>query len=127
MATNHRIFTSFAIEDVRLRDSLVGQARSDKAPVSFVEVREEAVGRHLEYALPHQDRTMRRGIGIITSSTPGASGQLRELRPAYEEEIPVPLIYGYKDDRCPRLPEPVSGRRIYPWTWDNITAFPSKP
>ena len=38
MAKNDRIFISFAIEDVKLRDFLVGQARNEKSPFSFVDM-----------------------------------------------------------------------------------------
>jgi hypothetical protein len=38
MSRNNRIFTSFAIEDVRLRDFLVGQARNKKVPFAFVDM-----------------------------------------------------------------------------------------
>ena len=33
-----RIFISFAIEDERLRDLLVGQARNEKSPFEFVDM-----------------------------------------------------------------------------------------
>jgi len=38
MATTHRIFISFAIEDERYRGLLVGQARNDKSPFNFVDM-----------------------------------------------------------------------------------------
>jgi len=127
MATNHRIFTSFAIEDARLRDFLVGQARNEKAPFSFVDM---SVKEPWDDAWKTRCRTKLRGcdgmIGIITRNSPKASGQLWELRCAYEEGVPVLLIYGYPDDRPANLPDPVRGRRIYTWTWDNIAAFLAK-
>ncbi|HEX2208780.1 MAG TPA: hypothetical protein VHG93_13965 [Longimicrobium sp.] len=127
MATDHRIFTSFAIEDIRLRDFLVGQARNEKSPFSFVDM---AVKEPWDDAWKTRCRTRIRGcdgvIGIITSNTPKASGQLWELRCAYEEGVPVLLVYGYQDDRPANLPDPVAGRRIYTWTWDNIASFLAK-
>jgi hypothetical protein len=38
MARNHRIFSSFAIEDAVLRSFLVGQARNERSPFSFVDM-----------------------------------------------------------------------------------------
>lgn len=124
MAASHRIFTSFAIEDVRLRNALVGQARNEKAPFSFVDM---SVKEPWDEAWKTRCRTKIRGcdgvIGIVTSNSPKASGQLWELWAADEEEVPVLLIYGYQDDRPANLPDPVRGRRIHTWTWDNIAAF----
>ena len=62
-------------------------------------------------------------IGIITSNTPSASGQIWELNCAYDEGLPVLLMYGYSNDRPTNLPEPVKGRRILTWSWDNIAGF----
>lgn len=127
MATSHRIFTSFAIEDVRLRDLLVGQARHEKVPFSFVDM---SVKVPWDDAWKTRCRTKIKGcdgmIGIITRHTPKASGQLWELRCAYEEGVPVLLIHGYRDERPASLPDPVSGRRICIWTWDNVAAFLAK-
>jgi hypothetical protein len=124
MAGSHRIFTSFAMEDVRLRDFLVGQARNERSPFSFVDM---AVKEPWDEAWKTNCRARIRGcdgmIGIITRNTPAASGQLWELQCAYAEGIPVRLIYGYQDDRPTNLPEPVRGRMVYAWSWDNIVSF----
>ena len=123
MAINNRIFVSFAIEDANLRDFLIGQGRNAQTPFSFVDM---SVKEPWDSAWKTRCRTKIRGCdgmtGIITSNTPNAAGQLWELNCAYEEEVPVLLIYGHSDDR-PDLPEPVKGRRILNWTWDNIAAF----
>jgi hypothetical protein len=62
-------------------------------------------------------------IGLITHNTPGASGQLWELKCAYEERKPVLLLYGYSDKRPATIPTEISGRPIYVWTWDRIGNF----
>lgn len=124
MATNYRVFTSFAIEDVRLRDLLVGQARNAKTPFSLVDM---SVKEPWSSAWKTNCRTKIKGcegvIGIITNATPRADGQIWELKCAAEEGVPVLLIYGYSDQRPLSLPEPVRGKRIYTWTWDNVAAF----
>ena len=61
-------------------------------------------------------------IGIITNNTRKADGQIWELKCAYEEGLPVLLIYGYTDQR-PTLPIEISGRQVYGWTWENISSF----
>ena len=119
-----RIFISFAIEDATLRDFLVGQGRNEKTPFSFVDM---SVKQPWDSAWKANCRTKIKGcdgvIGFVTENTPNASGQLWELQCAYDEDIPVLLIYGYTDDRPTNLPDPVKGRRILNWTWPNILAF----
>jgi hypothetical protein len=126
MATKFRIFTSFAIEDANLRTMLVGQGRNKKTPFAFVDM---SVKEPWDNAWKTNCRTKIKGcdgvIGIITNNTVKATGQLWELQCAYEEGIPVLLIYG-NDDRSSNLPDPVKGRRINLWTWDNISAFLDK-
>lgn len=124
MATNKRIFIAFAVEDATLRDFLVGQAKNKKSPFSFTDM---SVKDPWDTKWKTNCRTKIKGcdglIGIITSSTPSADGQLWEIGCAYDEEVPVLLIYGSSDDRPANLPTPVKGRRIVTWTWGNISNF----
>ena len=126
MAKNNRIFISFAIEDANLRTLLVGQGKNEKTPFSFVDM---SVKEPWDSAWKTNCRTKIKGcdgvIGIITKNTVKADGQLWELKCAYEENVPVLLIYG-NDDRPANLPEPVKGRLINLWTWDNISKFMGK-
>lgn len=122
-----RIFISFAIEDRDLRDLLVGQARNATTPFEFIDM---SVKEPWDSAWKTKCRTKIKGcdgvIGIITKKTAKADGQLWELTCAYEESIPVLLIYGSKDDRPTTLPAPVAVRRILDWTWSNIANFLDK-
>lgn len=123
MTKKHRVFTSFAIEDSNLRTLLVGQGRNNKTPFEFVDM---SVKEPWSSAWKTNCRTKIKGcdgvIGIITNNTPKATGQLWELQCAYEEGIPVLLIYG-NNDRPLNLPDPIKNRRIHLWTWDNISSF----
>lgn len=123
MTKKFRVFTSFAIEDVALRNLLVGQGRNEKTPFSFVDM---SVKEPWDNSWKTNCRTKIKGcdgvIGIITNNTPAASGQLWELKCAYDEGIPVLLIYG-NDTRPPTSPEPIDGKMIYLWTWDRIKRF----
>ncbi len=127
MPAKKRVFTSFAMEDITLRHLLVGQARNRKTPFDFVDL---SVKEPWDSQWKTNCRTKIKGcdgmIGLITRSTRKAEGQLWELRCAYEERIPVLLMYGYDDARPSRLPEPVDGRRIVKWSWDNLSAFLGK-
>ncbi len=124
MASKNRIFVSFAIQDTNLRDLLVGQGKNEKTPFSFIDM---SVKEAWDSAWKTNCRTKVKGcdgmIGIITKNTSKADGQLWELNCAYEEGVPVLLIYGHTDDRPANLPEPVKGRRILTWSWDNIATF----
>ena len=124
MALTHRLLISFAVEDIRRRDLLVGQGRNEKTPFSFVDM---SVKQPWDSTWKTNCRVKIKGcdgvIGIITKNTSKADGQLWELKCAYEERVPVLLIYGYSDDRPANLPEPVRGRRILTWSWPNIAAF----
>jgi hypothetical protein len=126
MAKKFRIFTSFAIEDANLRTMLVGQGLNKKTPFEFVDM---SVKEPWDSAWKTNCRTKIKGcdgvIGIITNNIVKATGQLWELQCAYDEGIPVLLIYG-NDDRPSNLPDPVKGRRINLWSWDNISAFLDK-
>lgn len=123
MATKNRVFVSFAIEDANLRTLLVGQGRNENTPFSFVDM---SVKEPWDNAWKTNCRTKIKGcdgmIGLITNSTPKAAGQLWELTCAYEESVPVLLVYG-NTDRPAYLPAPVTGRRIVTWTWANVKTF----
>jgi len=118
-----RVFIAFAIEDKTLRNFLVGQARNDKSPFEFTDM---SVKEPWDSEWKKKVRTKIKGcdgvIGIITNNTKKATGQLFELQVAYEEKVPVLLVYG-NDDRPTNLPEPVKDRRINLWSWDNIKKF----
>jgi len=124
MTKNNRVFISFAIEDANLRDFLVGQGKNNKSPFAFVDM---SVKEAWDSAWKTNCRTKIKGcdgvIGIITSNTLKAEGQLWELKCAYEEGVPVMLIFGHSDDRPANFPDPVKGRKINVWTWDNISNF----
>jgi hypothetical protein len=123
MVTNNRVFVSFAIEDANLRTLLVGQGKNENTPFSFVDM---SVKEPWDNSWKTRCRTKIKGcdgvIGIITRNTLKASGQLWELQCAYNEGIPVFMMYG-TDDRPMNLPDPVKSRRIFTWSWPNIAAF----
>lgn len=120
-----RIFISFAVEDVRFRDFLVGQSKHDNSPFEFVDM---SVKEPWSSEWKSKCRTRIDGcdgmIGLISKNTPKASGEIFELEYAYEQRLPVMLMY-INDDR-PTLPKSISGNRVNIWSWDNIKSFISK-
>ena len=123
MATDNRVFISFAIEDANLRTLLVGQARNEASPFSFVDM---SVKEPWDSSWKTKCRTKIKGcdgvIGIITDNTPTGSGQIWELACAVEENVPVFLIYG-NEDRPSSLPASIKGKRVHLSTWPNIEKF----
>lgn len=120
-----RIFIAFAIEDVRSRDFLVGQAKNDDSPFEFVDM---SVKQPWETDWETKCRSRIKGcdgvIALISKYTPSAVGELFEIRAAGEEKIPTMLMYSSSDR--PTLPSSLSGRLIHVWSWDNIKSFLSK-
>jgi len=119
-----RIFISFATEDIRLRDFLVGQARNEKSPFEFVDM---SVKTPWDSAWKSNCRTKIKGcdgmIAIVTSNTKKADGQLWEIKCAKEENIQITGIWGYNDDKPLFLPSELKDIRIVDWTWTNIRSF----
>lgn len=117
-----RIFISFAIEDSRYRDFLVGQAKKENSPFEFVDM---SVKEPWASDWKNKCRTKIRGcdgvIGLISKNTPKASGEIFELECAYEENIPVMLMY-INDDR-PYLSGTIGNKRVNLWSWSNLKNF----
>ena len=119
-----RIFISFAMEDVELRNLLVGQARNDSCPFEFVDM---SVKRPWDSAWKTNCRARIKGchglIAIITKNTQKASGELWEINCAKEEGIPCFGIWGHSDDHFKKLPEEVTPLRVIDWNWSNIAKW----
>jgi hypothetical protein len=117
-----RVFISFAIEDKKYRDFLVAQSKNENSPFEFTDM---SVKEPWKSDWKEKCRTKIKGcdgvIGLISNSTPLASGEIFELECAYEENIPVMLMY-INSDR-PVLPAILRGKKIYTWSWDNIKNF----
>jgi hypothetical protein len=124
MATKHRIFVSFAVEDKIYRDFLVGQARNAKSPFEFVDL---SVKQPWDNAWKTNCRTRVKGcdgmVALVSKNTASATGQLWEVKCAREETVPIRGIYVDANNKPATLPTEFSGVRVLNWTWDNIAAF----
>ncbi len=120
-----RIFISFAIEDEKYRDFLVGQARNENSPFDFVDM---SVKEPWKTDWKEKCRTKIIScdgvIGLVSKCTPNASGELFEIECAYDEDVPVMLMY-INNDR-PTLPRPLFNKAVHTWSWDNIKSFINK-
>jgi len=116
-----RIFISFAIEDAKLRDFLVGQAKNNIVPFEFVDM---SVKQPWDSQWKTKCRTKIKGcdgiLAIVTKNTNNAAGQLWEVKCAKEEGIPLRGIWGYQQNRPLYVPTELNGVRITDWTWENI-------
>ncbi len=119
-----RIFISFAIEDERSRDFLVGQARLEKSPFEFVDM---SVKEPWSDSWKTRCRTKIKGcdgvVALVSKNTAKALGQLWEIKCVKEEKVPVRGIYISQTDRPSTLPSELSGVYAMNWTWDNIKNF----
>ena len=95
MASQFRIFTSFAVEDARLRTMLVGQAKNERTPFEFVDM---SVKEPWDNSWKTNCRSRIRGcdglVAILTTQLFFADGALWEIRCAREENLPVLGITG---------------------------------
>lgn len=117
-----RVFIAFAAEDIRYRDFLVGQAKNENAPFSFIDM---SVKQPWDSSWKTNCRSRVKGcdgvVALISKNTAAADGQLWEIRCAYEENVPVMLMW-INGDR-PALPPLLSDKRINTWSWDNLKSF----
>lgn len=117
-----RVFISFAIEDQKYRDFLVAQSKNESSPFEFVDMSvKEAWKSDWKDKCTTKIRSCDGVIGLISKNTPSASGELFELECAYDEDIPVMLMY-INDDR-PTLPSFLNSKRVNIWSWNNLKSF----
>lgn len=118
-----RIFVSFAMEDVRLRDLLRGQARNENSPFEYIDM---SVKNPWDSKWKTNCRTRIKGcdgvIAIITNNSKDAEGQLWEIKCAKEEGIPILGIYGYENHYWATLPASCA-IRIVDWRWNTIASW----
>lgn len=118
-----RIFTSFAIEDERMRDLFVGQARAERVPYELVDM---SVKQPWSSSWKTQCRTRIKGcdgvVVLITKHLKNADGALWEIKCAKEENIPLIGVY-ISDATANDAPVELNGIRKISWTWSGIKDF----
>ena len=118
-----RIFTSFAIEDVRIRDLFIGQARHDKVPYDLIDM---SVKKPWDTEWKSKCRTKIKGcdgvVVLITKHLKNGTGALWEINCAKEERVPILGVYMVG---CNILDSPneLNGVKKETWTWANIADF----
>lgn len=119
---NKRVFIAFAVEDEKYRVFLVAQAKNDNSPFEFVDM---SVKQPWDTNWKTNCRTRVKGcdglVALISKNTANADGELWEIQCAYEEGIPVMLMW--INDERPALPALLKGKRINIWSWPNLETF----
>ncbi len=119
MADRKVVFIAFAIEDVRIRDMIVGQSLNTDTPFEFVDMSvKEAYDE--EWKKKVRTRILRSDgvLAVVSNSSLTSSGQKWEIKCAKEEGKKLRGIWAYKDDRTS-----LEGVNTMVWTWDNIAKW----
>lgn len=122
-----KVFVSFAIEDKKSRDLLVGQSRNDRTPFEFTDMSvKKPWSRAWKTRCRKRIKSCSGVIVLISKSTFQADGALWEIRCAAEERIPTRALYINNESRGCTLPAELKGQHIYKWSWENIKKFVEK-
>jgi hypothetical protein len=119
------IFISFATEDLRCRDLLVGQAQHSKTPFDFEDM---SLAEPFDSKWKTRCRAKIAGchgfIALLSKNTWRAGGARWEMKCAAEERIPSIGIHIHKDNKGAKPPE-LRGR-VIEWHWTSIANFIEK-
>lgn len=117
-----RIFISFAKEDLRYRDLLVGQAQNHHTTFAFQDM---SLAEPFDSKWKTQCRAKIKKchglIALLSKKTWHATGARWEMRCAAEEGIPSIGIHVHADDKG-AIPPELKGR-VMEWRWERIAAF----
>lgn len=120
---NKRVFISFAIEDERARDFLVGQAKNENSPFDFTDM---SVKEPWSDSWKTRCRTRIKGcdgvVALISKKTMNADGARWEMKCANEENVPMLGVHIYKDDKG-EIPPELKGHKMIEWTWRGISSW----
>ena len=114
------VFVSFDFDnDKVLKEFIIGQSKHSDSPF-------EVIDHSLKEAAPERDwaekarRAIRRSeivLVMVGPETHKASGVLKEVAMAREEDRKVVQIIGYKDGNYKSVPD---AGRLYAWNWANL-------
>lgn len=115
-----RVFVSFDFDnDKVIKDFIIGQARLQDSPF-------EVTDHSLKEAAPTKDwedkarAAIKRSdivVVMVGPKTHKASGVLKEVKIAREEEKKIVQVIGYKDGNYTAVPD---AGRLYSWNWENL-------
>jgi hypothetical protein len=118
-----RIFISFAKEDLRYRDLLVGQARKSDTPFNFRDMSlQEPFDSKWKTRCREKIRECHGFIALLSKKTWRATGARWEMECADEEGIPMLGIHIHADEKG-AVPTELSGHKVVEWRWETIARF----
>lgn len=121
MATRkRRVFVSFDFDnDQVLKEFILEQARRNDSPFSVTDM-------SLKEAAPEKDWEAKARAAIKRSDTvlvmvgpktSTASGVLKEVKIARDEQVQIVQVIGYRDGKYTRVPD---AGVLYEWNWPNL-------
>jgi len=117
-----RIFISFAIEDEEYRDHLVGQAKLERTPFSFVDMSVKKPWDEKEWKRKCRAKIKKCDglIVMLSNNTYHSSGTRWEIKCAKEENIPVIGMHINKKKKG-AIPPELKGKPVIEWSWKNLS------
>lgn len=118
-----KIFVSFAAEDIRYRDLLVGQMERDGCPFQFSDMSLTAPF-DAKWKSQCRERIQRCDgfIALLSTSTWRASGAKWEMKCAREELSQILGVHIHKTSKG-AIPTELKGCRIIDWNQSKLAAF----
>lgn len=118
-----RIFISFAIEDVRYRDLLKGQALNTSSPFTYTDMSaKKAWDSKWKTNCRERIKSCDGVIALISKNTRNADGAKWEMQCANDEGIPMIGVHIYSNNKG-QIPPQLSGKRVVNWSWETIKNF----
>ena len=117
------VFVSFDFDnDKALKDFVIGQTRNADTPFEVADhsLKEAAPESNWEAKARAAIKRAKVVLVMLGPQTYRASGVLKEVKMAQDEEVRCVQMIGYKDSD----PKPVTGAgRVYRWTQDNLATI----
>lgn len=122
MADKKIVFLAFAKEDEATKNLFLGQRLNTDTPFEWTDMSvKDPYDREWQERVRTRVRRSDGVIALISSSTPGADGELWEITCAVDEGKPLTGIWiesGYRTK-----PKEMGNAPCVEWTWDNVAAF----
>ena len=115
-----RVFISFDFDnDKVLKDFMVGQAKLPDSPFEIYDwsLKEEEEEEDWEDEARKRIKRSDLVLVMVGGKTHKASGVLKEVKIARDEEVKIVQMIGYKDKDYEAVP---GAGRLYSWNWDNL-------
>ena len=119
-----KLFISFAIEDVRLRNLLVGQSQNDSVPFEFIDM---SVKTPWDKDWKAKCRERIKGchgmLVLVSKNTYQAEGVHWEVKCAEEENLKIMVMRAGGEEKLKLIPKILKNYKINKWSWANIEDF----